>query len=270
MMARHWGAVAIFLVSVLVGSSIGLADPQLPARAGAVVDAADIIGANQEQALAAKAARLQSELGVELVVVTLPSLQGYAIERWGRDLGNRWQVGGSAARGVVLIVAPNDRQVRIEVGDGLSFPDSAAAAIVDTIIVPQFRSGEMSGGILAGVDAIARTVNGSPPVDTSWWERLSFDEVNWSNVALWTFLGILLLLAICKMIRDGWNAPMDYDRSSRDTWSTGSANDDNGYFYGNSNSGWSSSDSSWSGSSGSSSSNSSSGGFSGSGASGRW
>jgi uncharacterized protein len=270
MMARHWGAVAIFLVSLLAGSGVGLADPQLPARSGAVVDAANIIGANQEQSLAAKATKLQAESGIELVVVTLPSLQGYAIERWGRALGNRWQVGGSAARGVVLIVAPNDRQVRIEVGDGLAFPDSAAAAIVNTIIVPQFRSGEMSGGILAGVDAIARTVNGSPPVDTSWRERLSFDEVNWSNVALWIFLGILLLLAICKTIRDSWNAPTDYDWSSRDTWSTGSANDDSGYFYGNSNSGWSSSDSSWSSSSSGSSSSDSSGGFSGSGASGRW
>ncbi len=181
---RHWGAVAILLVSLLIGPGIGLTDPHLPARTGAVVDAANIIGVNQEQSLAAKAAKLQSQSGVELVVVTLPSLQGYSIERWGRDLGNGWKVGGDAARGVLLIVAPNDRQVRIEGGDGLPLPDNVAASIVKNIIVPQFRSGEMSGGILAGVDAIARAVDGPPPDDAAGWQLPSFSNVNWSSVGV--------------------------------------------------------------------------------------
>jgi uncharacterized protein len=273
MMARHWGAAAIFLVSLLVNSGIGLADPRLPARTGAVVDAANIIGANQEQSLAAKAAKLQSQSGIELVVVTLPSLQGYSIERWGRDLGNRWQVGGNAARGVVLIVAPNDRQVRIEAGDGLPLPDNVAASIVNNIIVPQFRSGEMSGGILVGVDAITRAVDGPPPDDASGWQWPSFSNVNWSGVGVCLILGVLILLVVLKTIKDGWQLPSDYDRSSRDIRSSGSASDNDGYFFGSSNSSWSdsSSGSSWSSSSDSSSSSSgSSGGFSGSGASGRW
>ncbi len=121
-------------------------------------------GPNQEQSLTAKAADLKSQANVELVVVTLPGLQGYSIEHWGRAIGNGWKVGGSAARGVLLIVAPNDRAVRIEVGDGIgtALSDSAASSIIDTVIVPQFRSGEMSGGILAGVDAIAKAVTRSP------------------------------------------------------------------------------------------------------------
>ena len=120
MKARYWGGLAILLASVLTVFSVARADPQLSSRTGAVVDAADIIRPNQEQALAAKAESLKSQSNVELVVVTLPSLQGYSIERWGRDLGNGWRVGGSAARGVLLIVAPNDREMRIEVGDGVA------------------------------------------------------------------------------------------------------------------------------------------------------
>ena len=271
MMARHWGAVAIFLVSLLIGPGVGLADPQLPARTGAVVDAANIIGANQEQSLAAKAARLQALSNVELVVVTLPSLQGYAIERWGRDLGNRWQVGGSTARGVVLIVAPNDRQVRIEVGDGLAFPDSAAASIVNNIIVPQFRSGEMSGGILAGVDAIARVIDDTSTGSAAGWRELA-PKINSSMVGLFAIFGVLVILFVYQTLREGWTWPQKYDPTPGSPSSVGS-NDDDGFFFGSSGSSsdWSSSSSSGSSwSSSDSSSSSSSGGFSGSGASGRW
>ena len=262
MMARHWGAVAIFLVSVLVGSSIGLADPHLPVRTGAVVDAANIIGANQEQALAAKVADLQSRLNAELVVVTLPSLQGYSIERWGRDLGNRWNVGGSAARGVLLIVAPNDREVRIEVGDGLPFPDSAAASIINHIILPQFRSGEMSGGILAGVDAIAGGIRYPSSADASGWRQF-IPDINWGAMGLLAIAAVIILVFIYRTLREARDLPYSYDQAPRSP--SYSDQSDDGFFFGGSQSS-SSSGSSWS----SSSSGSSSGGFSGSGASGRW
>jgi uncharacterized protein len=196
MKVRYWGGLAILLASVLAVFSVALADPQLPSRTGAVVDVADIIRPNQEQALAAKAESLKSQSNVELVVVTLPSLQGYSIERWGRDLGNAWRVGGSSARGVLLIVAPNDREMRIEVGDGVAttLSDRQASSIIDNIIVPQFRSGEMSGGILAGADAIVnavthpsdRTAEVSPI-------RTFFKNLDWSAMQTWGFLGVILV-----------------------------------------------------------------------------
>jgi uncharacterized protein len=284
MMARCWGAVAIFLVSMLIGCSVSLANPHVPARTGAVVDAANIIGANQEQSLAAKAAKLQSQSNVELVVVTLPSLQGYSIERWGQALGNRWQVGGSAARGVVLIVAPNDRQVRIEVGDGLLLSDSTAASIINTVIVPQFRSGEMSGGILAGVDAIARAVTGAKPQGSSA-RPARQSGVNWIAAGPLLLLALLGLFVVLKAMRGTLaEGPVQEptqgefwpDQSSVVTKENSSDQRSSGWFA--SNSIWSSSRSSgWLSSGGRSSrgfggfsSGRSSGGFSGRGASGRW
>lgn len=274
MRALYRGGIAILLASVLAAFSVARADPQLPARTGAVVDAADIIRPNQEQALAARAANLKSLSNVELVVVTLPSLQGYSIERWGRDLGNAWNIGGSSARGVLLIVAPNDREVRIELGDGAPVPDNVASSIINNVILPQFRSGEMSGGILAGADSIARAVNGSGPDSRPAWQWPSFGKVNWSSVGLWLIIGVLILLAVVQLIRDGGRLPPDYDKTQTGTSSTDS--DDGGYFFGGSrssshSSSWSSSrSSSWSSSRSSSGSSRSSGGFSGRGSSGRW
>jgi uncharacterized protein len=284
MKALYWGGLAILLAGVLTVFSVAQGDPQLPSRTGAVVDAADIIRPNQEQALAAKAESLKSQSGVELVVVTLPSLQGYSIERWGRDLGNRWQVGGSAARGVVLIVAPNDREVRIEVGDGLPLSDSTAASIISNVIVPQFRSGEMSGGIMAGVDAIARAATGSkaqgssaPPIrDTG---------VNWIAATPLLLLALLGLFVVLKAMRGTLaegpvQAPSQGefwpDPSSVVTKENSSDQRSSGWF--SSGSIWSSSRSSgWLSSRGSSSrgfggfsGGRSSGGFRGRGASGRW
>jgi uncharacterized protein len=203
MKARYWGGLAILLASVLTVFS-ARADPQLPIRTGAVVDAADIIRPNQEQALAAKAESLKSQSNVELVVVTLPSLQGYSIERWGRDLGNGWRVGGGTARGVLLIVAPNDREMRIEVGDGLAstLSDRQASSIIDNVIVPQFRSGEMSGGILAGADAIANAVTrSSDAAATASPIRAYFKDLDWSTIQTWGFWGVMVVLAGYRIVR---------------------------------------------------------------------
>lgn len=278
MQDRSWGGLAILVAGALailsvVHASDAVAEPQLPARTGAVVDAADIIRPNQEQGLAAKAEALRSQSNIELVVVTLPSLQGYSIERWGRALGNGWKVGGGSARGVLLIVAPNDRAVRIELGDGVPLSDSAAASIIDNIIVPQFRSGEMSGGILAGVDAIARAATGSPPQDRSIWQWPSLGNVNWSSAGLWLIIGVLVLLAVLQVIRDGGTLPPDYDRSQTSPSADPDDDEDEHVFGGRSrprsSSSFSSRSSGWS-SSRSSSGSRSSGGFGGRGASGRW
>jgi uncharacterized protein len=265
MKARYWGGLAILLASVLAVFSTQ-AEPQLPSRTGAVVDAADIIRPNQEQALAAKAESLKSQSNVELVVVTLPSLQGYSIERWGRDLGNGWRVGGSAARGVLLIVAPNDREMRIEVGDGLVsvLSDRQASSIIGNIIVPQFRSGEMSGGILAGADAIANAVTRSSggtvaasPV------RAYFNNLDWATIRTWGFWGVMVVLVGYRVVRYAIQHPDEF-------WDSFSQSSDDDQDWSGRSSGSSFFSSNRSSSRSSFSSSRSSRSFSGRGSSGRW
>jgi uncharacterized protein len=105
----------------------------------------------------------------QIVVVTLPDLQGEPIEAWGYALLNGWGIGQRGKNnGVVLVVAPNDRRLRIEVGYGLehALTEKAAAGIIESEIIPRFKGGDLPGGVSAGVNAIMRTIAGTyqPPL----------------------------------------------------------------------------------------------------------
>ena len=103
-------------------------------------------------------AALELRTGRQVVVATVPSLQGYPIEDFGYRLGRAWGIGSEENDdGVLLLVAPNERQVSIEVGYGLEpvLTDTLASTIVQGAIIPNFRDGDYPGGIQAGVKGIA-------------------------------------------------------------------------------------------------------------------
>ncbi len=128
-----------------------------PALAGRVTDAADIIPADVETRLEQKLEALEQQSQRQLVVATVPDLQGYEISDYGYRLGRTWGIGDKERNdGALLIVAPNERKVRIEVGYGLEpvLTDGLSSLIVNQDIVPRFKQGDMPGGIEAGVDAI--------------------------------------------------------------------------------------------------------------------
>jgi uncharacterized protein len=133
----------------------------LPALTGRVVDNADLLAAADEATLAARSEALESATGHQFVVVTLRSLEGRPIEEVGIALGNGWGIGRKEADdGVLLIVAPNERKVRIEVGCGLetTLTDAEAKAILDAEVLPRFGKGQMVEGIDAGSRAIIREI----------------------------------------------------------------------------------------------------------------
>lgn len=128
-----------------------------PALTGRVVDAANIIPDGEEAALDAKLKALEDTTDRQLVVATIPSLEGYPIDDYGYRLGRAWGIGQKETdNGVVLIVAPNDRKVRVEVGYGLEpiLTDAWSSVLINTTILPQFKAGNYPGGIAAGIDAI--------------------------------------------------------------------------------------------------------------------
>ncbi len=169
---------APLLVLALLGSAIlGSAAPVLaaldfPALTGRVVDNAKLLDPTEERRLSSQLEQHEQATSNQIVVVTLPSLQGTAIEDFGYQLGRHWGIGQKGRNnGVLLIVAPNERKVRIEVGYGLEgdLPDATAKTIIEGEILPAFRSKDYPRGIAAGVDTIIEAIAGSyEPMEKSW------------------------------------------------------------------------------------------------------
>ena len=141
-----------------------------PPLTGRVVDQAEILDPAARAALTRKLADLEAKTTDQLVVVTLKSLQGTSIEQLGVELGRRWQIGQKDKNnGVLLIVVPSERKVRIEVGYGLegTLTDAIARLIIENAIIPRFRANDFPGGITRGVDDIIQVLSG----DAAEWKQ---------------------------------------------------------------------------------------------------
>jgi uncharacterized protein len=150
---------------LLAAVSAPAAAQDFPKLSGRVVDAANLIPDDQEAALTRKLEALEKATSRQLVVATIPDLQGYPIEDYGYQLGRAWGIGQKGANnGSMLIVAPKEHRVRIEVGYGLEpiMPDSLANRIIEEKITPAFKAGDFPGGINAGVDAIIEQFQAPP------------------------------------------------------------------------------------------------------------
>lgn len=133
------------------------ASPTFPALTGRVVDNANILSPQVEAELTTKLENLEKTTGRQLVVATIPSLQDHEIEDYGYQLGRTWGIGQKGTNtGALLIVAPTERKVRIEVGYGLEpiLTDALSSVIIQTAVLPKFKAGDLEGGVTAGTDAI--------------------------------------------------------------------------------------------------------------------
>jgi uncharacterized protein len=156
--------VAWLLAILALTGSPALADIPAP-PAGAVLDQAGIIPDAEEAALETRLREYNRRTGRAVVVATLSSLDGEDIATYGTRLGHTWGVGGKETdQGLILLVAPNERKVRIEVGYGLEafMPDVLAGRIIRETITPRFKAGDMVGGINAGIDAVTTQLDREP------------------------------------------------------------------------------------------------------------
>jgi uncharacterized protein len=180
------GRVMSFVLSAVVLPAFLIlpvsAAPNFPALTGRVVDEAGIIPPDIEARLDAKLATLEGKTTDQFVVVTLSSLQGYEIADFGYQLGRQWAIGQAGKdNGLLLIVAPNEREVRFEVGYGLegTLTDALTRVIIENAILPRFRADDMAGGIERGVDDAIQVLVGDAaelqeiasqrPADEGWW-----------------------------------------------------------------------------------------------------
>jgi uncharacterized protein len=171
---------------------------EFPPLGGRVVDEAGILDQATRAALTEKLAALEAKTTDQLVVVTLKSLQGTSIEEFGVALGRRWQVGQKDKNnGALLIVAPNEGKVRIDVGYGLegALTDAVTRLIIENAIVPRFRAGDFAGGITRGVDDIVGVLTG----DAEEWKRRAAQRPDPRSGA-GSSLIVLLVIAVFMLV----------------------------------------------------------------------
>jgi len=197
--------VALLLVA-LASAAYALTFPQLTGR---VVDEAGILDQAARTALEQKLAQFETRTTGQLVVVTLKSLQGTSIDDYGYQLGRHWGIGQKEKNsGALLIVAPNERKVRIEVGYGLEgqLTDAVSKLIIENSILPRFRGADFAGGISRGVDDIVLALN-----DPEEWRARARQrpdsQARAVDVIIWALLFIVLLIVISGIARQGSQDP---------------------------------------------------------------
>ncbi len=158
-------SIAALVVSLFVATgclAVPVPVPRLDAR---VTDLAGVLNPGQRQQLEETLRQFESAKGSQVVVLVVPTTGEETIEQYSIRVAEQWKIGRSGVNdGVLLLMAKNDRTVRIEVGRGLegAIPDAVASRIINEIMVPQFKQGDFPGGIKAGVERILKTVQGEP------------------------------------------------------------------------------------------------------------
>lgn len=248
MIARRLGLIVAFLAGLLAMLAGPLAaQPKFPELTGRVVDQAGILTPEVETRLTQQLAELEATTQRQLVVATISDLGDYDIADYGYQLGRAWGIGDQSRNdGAVLLVAPNERRVRIEVGYGLEgyLTDALSALIIQNTIIPRFRNGDFPGGIEAGTAAIIDQLQLPPEEAAAIAAQAGQRRANKGGVpvGLIFFLFFVFLFVIRPLIRAGksrkyaasgagpWGErPSSRGRTARDTatdiilWEVGSA-----------------------------------------------
>ncbi|MDB5642874.1 MAG: hypothetical protein JWN07_2191 [Hyphomicrobiales bacterium] len=170
-LSRHVPLLGLVVaLALLWAGALAVAAPTFPALTGRVVDGAGILPGDARSGLETKLKELEDKSGIQLVVATLPSLQGYEIEPFANGLFRAWKLGEAKANnGVLLLVAPNEKRVRIEVGYGLegTLTDALSKIIIANAMAPRFKANDFPGGITRGVDDIITVLT----TDAAEWQK---------------------------------------------------------------------------------------------------
>ena len=190
----------------LVSTVIAAAAITFPSLTGRIVDQANIISAETRNTIEPKLVDLEEKSGIQLVVATVTSLEDQEIEPYANELFRSWKLGEKTKNnGVLLLVAPNDRRVRIEVGYGLegTLTDALSKVIIANAITPRFKAGDFSGGIARGVDDIITVLT----TDASEWQKrpsLRLDSQQATDPGAWLLVVGLFVLGIFLVVSPGF------------------------------------------------------------------
>jgi len=174
-------ARASLLALLLCWAGAALALVAVPPLTGRVVDQTGTLSAADIDSLTQTLKDLETRKGSQIAVLIVPTTDGEAIEQFSLRVAEAWKIGRKKIDdGALLVIAKNDRRLRIEVGYGLegALTDATTKRIIDEDITPKFKAGDFGGGVAAGVDRMVRIVNGEKlpePEPPHWQDSQSFD-----------------------------------------------------------------------------------------------
>ncbi len=163
---RAWlGLLFVPLLVLFLGMAAAQDLQPVPPLSGHVVDQAGLLDTGQKQALEEQLRAFEQRKGSQVAVLMVRGTQPESIEQFSMRVAEQWKLGRKKVDdGAILVIAKDERSLRIEVGYGLegALNDAVSRRIIDEIIVPRFKTGDFSGGVSAGVDAMLRVIDGEP------------------------------------------------------------------------------------------------------------
>ena len=194
----------LLLLFALWSAGALAADPSYPTLTGRIVDGANLIAPEARARIEGKLKAHEDKTSDQVVVATVPSLQGLTIEDFANGLFRHWKLGDKAKNnGALLLVAPNERKVRIEVGYGLegALTDALSKVIITTAVAPKFKAGDFAGGIEAGIDAMLSILAG----DAEEWQRraeVRSDDSSFAEDLAVVVVMIIVFFLIASFMRE--------------------------------------------------------------------
>lgn len=196
---RSWlGLLGLLAVALLALPARAQDVQPVPALSGRVVDSVGLLGAAQAQALGDKLAAFETRSGSQIVLLLVATTAPEDIASYAQRVGDAWKIGRrQVGDGLLLVVARDDRKVRIEVAKTLegAVPDLAARRIIDQQIAPAFKRGDYAAGLDAGIDALIARIQGealpapdAPAADGT--GGRAAEGFNWQNLAIFFFVGV--------------------------------------------------------------------------------
>ncbi|WP_298208919.1 TPM domain-containing protein [Acidovorax sp.] len=202
---------AIFFIAIVPWSAWaqGALQP-VPALTGHVIDQTGTLSAADTQALEAQLAALEQSRGAQVVVLMVATTAPEDIAAYANRIGNQWKIGRrDVGDGVLVLVAKNDRKMRIEVAKTLegAIPDIAAARIIDGAMKPRFRQDDYAGGLKAAVGELSARIAGealpAPVQSTERQSQSNADEFSWTDMAIFLFFGVMVAGPLARSIFGG-------------------------------------------------------------------
>lgn len=190
-------ATVLYFCLALLVSAPAFADPNFPALTGRVVDAAGILSADEQVILGNKLQALEEKSGHQVAVATVPSLEGYDIADYANRLFRTWKLGDKTANdGVLILLAPTERKVRIEVGYGLEgdMTDAISSVIINHDMIPLFKGGNWEGGLSLGIDDVEKVIGGDGQQIVQRVQNQSAPAIeDWIPIIIFIFIVFIIL-----------------------------------------------------------------------------